>query len=413
MKPFAFVLLLCLSVANLFAQQKSRLTDSIAFNDYTTKVENKRQVLAGQHSYLRVDTLIRQWLGTYNKLPDNIKPGFKHWEATMYYNMACYNALANKKAAALTAFEQCAKAGFGNYFPTIHDTDLEGLHAETRYLKALEIIRKRGDAVGYVLRGAGPYDKKVNELLPKFGYQNSNASPLVNFKNKYNLDSVAGNGDEIARIKHLLLWVHNTIRHDGSADNPDLKNGSDLIEICKKENRGVNCRMMATVLKDVYQAEDFKARVVICMPKDSADADCHVINVVWSKTLDKWVWMDPTFNAYVADNKGNLLSIEEVREKLHRDEINDLVLNKDANWNNQNKKSRDDYLGYYMSKNLYWLQCATSSQWDIETDKPGKQDVTYINLYPKGYGLAQSKKRMASKGVQYATNNPDLFWQKP
>lgn len=413
MKSFAFVLLLCLSASSLFAQQPHFFKDSTAFNDYTTKLDKQRQALAQQKSYPAVVALLQQWVERFDELPNSLKPGFKHWEAAMYYNLACYNALASNKEGALTAFEKSAKAGWSKYWDTIHDTDLASLRAEKRYLKALEIVRRRGDAVGYVLRGAGPYDNKIDASLPKFSYQNSDTSSLVNFKNKYNLDSVAGNGDEIARIKNLLLWVHNTIRHDGSADNPQLKNGSDLIEICKKENRGVNCRMMATTLKDVYQAEGFKARVVICMPKDSADVDCHVINVVWSNTLSKWVWMDPTFNAYVADSKGNLLSIEEVREKLHRDQINDLVLNKDANWNNQNKKSRDDYLGYYMSKNLYWLQCATSSQWDIETDKPGKQDVTYINLYPRGYGLAQSKKRMASKGVQYATNNPALFWQKP
>ena len=60
---------------------------------------------------------------------------------------------------------------------------------------------------------------------------------------------------------------------------------------------------MATILKDAYQAMGYPARTVTCMPKDTADFDCHVITVVWSKQQQKWIWMDPTFNAYVSDEK--------------------------------------------------------------------------------------------------------------
>ena len=123
--------------------------------------------------------------------------------------------------------------------------------------------------------------------------------------------------------------------------------------------------------------------------------------------------MDPTFNAYVTDTKGNLLSIEEVRAKLYIDKLTDLVLNEDANWNNKNKQTREYYLGYYMSKNLYWLQCSAKSEWDIETRKPNKEAIDYINLYPKGYNTIKSPKKVLRSNVYYATNNPQIFWQAP
>ena len=44
--------------------------------------------------------------------------------------------------------------------------------------------------------------------------------------------------------------------------------------------------------------------------------DCHVIVTAYSTTLKKWVWLDPTFNAYVMNQKEELLSIQEVRERL-------------------------------------------------------------------------------------------------
>ena len=49
--------------------------------------------------------------------------------------------------------------------------------------------------------------------------------------------------------------------------------------------------------------------------------------------------MDPTFNAYVKDEHGNLLSIAEVRERLITDQP--LYLNEDANWNNKSKQTKE------------------------------------------------------------------------
>lgn len=59
---------------------------------------------------------------------------------------------------------------------------------------------------------------------------------------------------------------------------------------------------MAQMLNECYLAMGFKSRFITCMPKVMIN-DCHVINAVYSNTLDKWLWMDPTFNAYVTDEK--------------------------------------------------------------------------------------------------------------
>ena len=46
------------------------------------------------------------------------------------------------------------------------------------------------------------------------------------------------------------------------------------------------------------------------------------------------------------DEKGNLLSIQEVREHLRKGLP--LVLNKEANWNNKEQTTKEDYLDNYM-----------------------------------------------------------------
>ncbi|MBE9666295.1 transglutaminase-like domain-containing protein [Mucilaginibacter boryungensis] len=412
MKKSLFTTLICL--ISLFAMSQSpapskEITD---FKNYTAELENNRRAATEKKDYITAGNLCAEWIAKYEHATPAIIQNFKSLNPGMYYNLACYVNLHGKSEEALTALEKSVSLGYSNYANTKVDTDLENLHDNKRFKAALNTLRERGD-MGYILQKSGPYDNKTTNASPVFTYQSASSPELVDLKNKFNLDSVAGKKDEISKFKNLLYWVHNQVKHDGNSNNPSSRNAVDLIAVCKKENRGVNCRMMATILRDVYQAEGFKTRVVTCMPKDTLDNDCHVITVVWSKTLNKWVWMDPTFNAYVTDTKGNLLNIEEVRQHLVKNGTADLVLNDDANWNNKNKQTKDNYLGYYMSKNLYWLQCAAKSEWDIETGKPGKGPIQYVNLYPGNFTTLHISGGSVKESNRYATNNPTYFWQKP
>lgn len=266
------------------------------------------------------------------------------------------------------------------------------------------------------LKKAEKYDFKDNRFVPNFSYQTSENENLLKIRKDLKLDSIAGKGTELSKIFNLLHWVHNLIKHDGGSNNPTLKNAIDLIKVCKLENRGVNCRMLATVLNECYLSMGIVSRYITCMPKETNFNDCHVINMVYSKTLSKWIWIDPTFDAYVMDEKGNLLGIQEVRERLILDKP--LVLNADANWNRENLQSKENYLENYMAKNLYRLETPMRSEYDTETWKSGKE-ITYIELLPLD-GLVQTPQKEehinSKTGVKYInfkTNNPSVFWAKP
>jgi len=265
-----------------------------------------------------------------------------------------------------------------------------------------------------VLRGAGQYNYSDNRFIPEFTYQTKDNPNLVRIRQNLKLDSIAGNGSELSQIFNLLYWLHNLIKHDGNSCNPDSKNTIDLIEICKIENRGLNCRMLATVLNECYLSIGIKSRFITCMPKETKFDDCHVINMVYSKDLNKWIWIDPTFSAYVMDEKGILLGIQEVRERLINGQP--LILNADANWNRESLQTKEYYLEYYMAKNLYRLQCPLSSEYDSETWKDGKE-VEYVELLPLD-GIEQTpqiseESYKGMKHISYKTNNPDLFWKNP
>ena len=139
----------------------------------------------------------------------------------------------------------------------------------------------------------------------------------------FNLDSIAGGGDEISQIKNLMYWLHDAIRHDGGSGRPDCaRNSIAMYELCKREGRGLNCRFLAQVLNEMYLAMGFPSRFVTCQSKAyDTDTDCHVINMVWSRQLGKWIWMDASFAAYVTDENGLLLHLGEVRERLIKGSI--------------------------------------------------------------------------------------------
>ena len=267
------------------------------------------------------------------------------------------------------------------------------------------------------LKNAAKYNYSDNRYVPNFSYQTMDNSNLIKIRKDFKLDSIAGTGNEISKIINLMHWVHNTIRHDGNEPTlPVSKNAIDIIKVCKTENRGVNCRMMATVLNECYLSIGIKSRFVTCMPKETIFEDCHVINMVYSNDLKKWIWMDPTNDAYVMDEKGELLGIGEVRERLIQGKP--LLLNPDANWNRKKSTTKEYYLELYMAKNLYRLKTPLVSQYDTETWGNVKE-ISFVELLPLD-GIEQTPQKSDKinnetkvEFINYKTNNPNIFWADP
>jgi hypothetical protein len=323
----------------------------------------------------------------------------------------------DNKPLALTYLKKSIDAGYIDYKHIQEDTDLDNIRKEKEFLDINSQLRNIGDFL-YILKKADKYNLSDNRQLPSFTYQSSDNQNLMTLRKAFNLDSIAGKGTDVLKILNLLHWIHNLVPHDGNHENPVVKNAMSMIAECKRDNRGLNCRGLATVLNECYLSLGIKSRIVTCLPKDSLkiDNDCHVINSVYSETLKKWLWIDPTFNAYVMNENGEMLSIEEVRERIINDKPT--LLNPDANWNNQNPQTTEYYLLNYMAKNLYILECPANSEYNMETRESGRT-YSYIQLLPLDY-YQQSPDKSDKKDEKtnttwttFKTNNPKLFWQTP
>lgn len=275
---------------------------------------------------------------------------------------------------------------------------------------SLKVIYKKSPDYLKILTEHAKYDYYEIKQFAKFTYQDASDSNLVKLQKKYELKKVAGAVDEISKIINLMRWVHNVVRHDGNSENPEPRNSLNLIQVCQDSSRGVNCRMMTIILNEVYLSLGFKSRFITCMPKGEKFDDCHVINIVYSKTMDKWVYMDPTFEAYFKDENGILLNPEEVRKKMINGDS--LTINNEINWNGKpyNKKH---YL-QYMAKNLFRFSCPIASEFGYESKN---EDIRYVYLNPEKYNPQNLKTEYETKSgkeiYSIYIKNPDYFWQKP
>jgi len=338
----------------------------------------------------------------YTALPQEQVKTYTSWASEeIYYNFACAYSLTNQKDKAIDYFDKALNLGYKDRAHVDEDTDLDNIRSDERFIKLVESIPSYIE----ILQKAAEYTPADTTGLPHFDYESMSNGRLKSVREYFDLDSIAGQGDELSKIMNLMTWVHNTFRHDGShyVSNSEY-DAMDLYNYYKTTGQGINCRMMAIVLNECYLSMGFKSRFVTCLPQDANDQDCHVITCVYSQTLNKWVWMDPTFNAYLKDEDGTLLSIEEVRNRLI--ENKPIVLNEDANWNNKNKQTKKGYVDMYMAKNLYWLQCSAISCFNPESPYRNNTN-TYVSLTPTGFeGFNRSVKAVV-------THDPAYFWQAP
>ena len=246
----------------------------------------------------------------------------------------------------------------------------------------------------------------------KIEYASPDDDSLRYLRETYRLDSIAGDGSEQERVLNLLEWAHTVVRHDGNSYNPSSRTAVGIIKACEEENRGVNCRMMATILNEALLATGFRSRHLTCLPASKEDPDCHVVNMVYLDAEQRWILIDPTFGAYFRDDDGRILGPLDVRQQMI-DKAH-LELPETMDWNG-NPKPDWTYLTY-MTKNLFRFSCPLRSEYGYESLA---ESPVWIYLLPAGYdaqlvGTVDTVESKSGKVTyKYYTDNADFFFAAP
>ena len=398
---FLVVMTICMmSVMSVNAQTRRMQEFQDEFSKYQTEYrdlmhggKHKEAIAPLKNCIALLDTTT---IFQVSPIPESI---IKEQKGLLYYDLACCHALLGQKKQALMTLEQSVLLGYKDYNNMVNDNDLRSLRKDKKYEALLAQVNDRQPLS--VLRKSAPYAKEEKKV--EFRYQPNESMNLRWVREYFKLDSVAGQGDELSKIINLLHFAHDNIRHDGSNRAIAELDAIDLYNYYKATGRGVNCRQLAISLCEMYLSMGIPARYVTCMPADSLDTECHVINTVWSEQLQKWLYIDPTMDAWVMDENGTMLSIAEVRERLVNGQP--LVLCETANWNHESQQTKEYYLETYMAKNLYYFVCKKLNRFNPESIYRNNNPEDDVRLIPVGFVNGNWKCD--------TTTDPDVFWAKP
>lgn len=381
------ILLICSITVN------AQINDTISLTEFQTlsSLESKNVNEAIKNKvYDDALTGLNKMVDAYFKLSEKNQKGNPWFPQNMYFYLSYFNSIQGKKEPAIDYFDKALAHGYKNYGQIKNDTVFDKLRDIEKFQKLMVTLQERGDYL-YILKNSGTYKNEDNKhVIPKV--DKFADTYLAEIRKELKLDSIAGNGDEISKIINLLNWAHNAVPHDGNNGDKIPSGAVEIYKYTKNVNKGVHCGALSEFMKECYLAMDFDAHRIVCLPKDTMDFDCHSINQVYSKTLKKWIWIDPTNNAYVKDDNGNLLSIQDVRYRLKNNLP--VSINDDANWNNKSKVIKEQYIDNYMAKNLYWFR-----RWIKDNDIEYKA----ITLLPTEFELNPME-------GDYRTNDENYFW---
>lgn len=231
-------------------------------------------------------------------------------------------------------------------------------------------------------------------------------------REKYNIEQVAGNGDELSKVLKLLRWCCDNVLHGGGAKDIEFipKTSIDILDYAfqKGYEYGVYCRLQSIVFSECCLALGIKSRILHCLPFNPYDFDTHVVSIVFISALNKWVLFDAGSNGYFLDENDKLLSPVEIRNKLANRDV--LKCNQDIFPNGLHQTFEEKENGYkqYISKNIFYFK---SMQYNtFGSDLVDNQQTIYC--VPVGFDVRNREIAYC----EYAIENspPDLAedWKK-
>lgn len=226
-----------------------------------------------------------------------------------------------------------------------------------------------------------------SEINADFEYDFSN----VRWKelcSQYGLGELIEGDDELSSIIKMLHWVSFRCKYDGTNGNQLELNSIDILNYLKNQiGKGVNCRCLATILAECLLAIGVKARVLHLVPMSPYDMDNHVVVMAYLTSKSKWIYLDPTYNCYITDDKGEILSPLEIRTAMAN--LKSLDLSVDIITRDDTTADEDFRNSYteYIAKNIFAFKCVLNNTFHSETNK-----ATYVCLCPEGYNMTKAMK---------------------
>lgn len=120
----------------------------------------------------------------------------------------------------------------------------------------------------------------------------------IYLRKTYNLDSIIRHCDtDFDKITAIQSWVQSRWEHNGE----NVPEYHDAVYILREAEKGrrFRCVEYATVAQQCLASLGFTTRQLSLMTRDISDVKWgggHVVNEVYSKDLEKWIFIDPQYD---------------------------------------------------------------------------------------------------------------------
>jgi len=134
----------------------------------------------------------------------------------------------------------------------------------------------------------------------------------MDFIEEFGLDEITAGHEDVALMRVLLNWVTENFPHHGNSGMPVNRDAMSIIGYVRENPRGINCRGLAILLAEVLRLYGIDAKHITVVTAED-DHPVHVVTHAFSRQLQQWILLDPTFGVYMTDEYGNFMNLYTLR----------------------------------------------------------------------------------------------------
>ena len=213
---------------------------------------------------------------------------------------------------------------------------------------------------------------------------------------EFGLDELTAGHYDVALMRVLLNWVKDNFRHNGMSGMPPLENRNaiSIVNYLRENPSGGNCRLLAILLAELLRLYGIEAKHITVRPPED-DHFVHVVTHAFSRELNQWIMLDPTYRLYLRDEYGNFMNLYTLRRAFA--EGRPVFANANAGHNGS-------YFNMVQWKNFmadYLFRFSTGTNFTFGSEDFG-EGTTQVMLVPAGFTGARAEKVTTSAAAFFA-----------
>ena len=193
----------------------------------------------------------------------------------------------------------------------------------------------------------------------------------------FGLDELTAGHYDIDLMLVLMDWIKDNFRHNGASGMPMDRDAMSIINYLRENPDGGNCRLLAILLAELLRLYGIEAKHITAYPPEE-NHPVHVVTHAFSRELNQWIMLDPTFGLYLRDDNGNFMNLYTLRRAFAED--TPFFANANAG-HNRGHFSMREYKNFMAD---YLFRFSTGTDFTFGSEETGL-DATQFMLVPVGF----------------------------